>query len=129
MNIEDRLKDLILEKHVSVRAFGQSIGIPNSTLDSILTRGVTNSSAANVYKICNALGINMTALLQGEIIRRGETRQETNNLDEIVGGVKHQLATKSIILDGAALSPVEIKRFNDMLDAGLILIRTTRQQG
>ena len=129
MNIEDRLKDLILEKHASVRAFTQSIGIPNSTLDSILTRGVANSSTANVYKICDALGINMEALVQGQIVRRGETTRETNNLDEIAGGVKHQLDTKSIVLDGVALSPTEIKRFNDMLDAGLILIRTTRQQG
>lgn len=67
MSIEERLKELILHRYHSVREFTISIGMPNSTLESIFKRGIGNSSVTNVIKICKALGISADALADGEI--------------------------------------------------------------
>lgn len=51
------LKRLIEAKSGNIRAFSIDIGIPYSTIRSILTRGVMNSTVDNIFKICKGLGI------------------------------------------------------------------------
>lgn len=68
MIVEEKLKEYILDRYSSIREFSASIGVSNSTINSILTRGVGNSSVANVIKICDALHISADALSQGKII-------------------------------------------------------------
>ena len=38
--IEDKIKNLIVERYGSLVAFSEKIGLPNSTIDSILRRGI-----------------------------------------------------------------------------------------
>lgn len=68
MSVEEKLKQLILDRYKSVREFTQRINMSYSTLDSILKRGVANSSINNVVKICRALDISADALADGKII-------------------------------------------------------------
>lgn len=68
MTVEDRLKDMILEKYGSLRSFTTSIGIPNSTMVSMLRRGVNNAGIDNVLIVCRALGISAEELAQGRIV-------------------------------------------------------------
>lgn len=70
MIIEQKLKELILERYQSVREFTIQHDIPYTTLDSIFRRGVGNSSVNNVIKICKALGISADALAEGKIEKR-----------------------------------------------------------
>ena len=63
MNIEDRLKSLILERYGSVREFTMSINMPYSTFDTILKRGIQNATVSNIIKICEALNISADSLL------------------------------------------------------------------
>ena len=66
-DIEKKLKDYIKEKYGNLNAFCKSIGMPWTTLDSILKRGIDNSSVANILKITSALGISADALAYGRI--------------------------------------------------------------
>ncbi|MEG1523982.1 MAG: S24 family peptidase [Clostridia bacterium] len=70
MAVEQALKNLILAEYKSVRAFSESVGLPYSTIDSIFKRGISNSSVANVLKICRALDIEADALEEGRIERK-----------------------------------------------------------
>jgi len=72
-NSEELLKEEILKNYRSIREFTQNIDIPYSTVDTILKRGVKNSSVDNVIKICNALGISADSLIDGEIVRKTPT--------------------------------------------------------
>ncbi|GAB4272140.1 S24 family peptidase [Thermincola ferriacetica] len=51
------LAELIEKKDYSRRAFAEKTGIPATTLQSILTRGIGRASIDNVIKICKELGI------------------------------------------------------------------------
>lgn len=64
---EKKLKEYIKEKYGSLSAFCKSIGMPWTTLDSILKRGIDNSSIHNILKITSALGISADALANGSI--------------------------------------------------------------
>ena len=62
MTREDYIKRLIAEKGYSVKAFAAHIGIPYSTLRSILSSGVGGASVDNAIRICQGLGITIDAL-------------------------------------------------------------------
>jgi DNA-binding transcriptional regulator YhcF (GntR family) len=66
---------LIKEKgYPSNRAFAEEIGIPPTTLQSMLTRGIGKASVDNVIKICRALGITVDELQ--EMSKKNETEAE-----------------------------------------------------
>ncbi|MTP72906.1 helix-turn-helix domain-containing protein [Turicibacter sanguinis] len=57
MNREQFLKILIESRYPNVKTFSEEIGIPYTTVRSILERGVGNARVDNVIKICKGLGI------------------------------------------------------------------------
>lgn len=68
MTIEEKLKDYILKKYSSMREFTIDIGLPYSTMATILKRGIANSNVNNIIKICQALGISADELAAGNIV-------------------------------------------------------------
>jgi len=56
------LKKLINETGLSMRAFSEKTNIPNTTLFSMLNRGIGNASVDNVIKVCKSLGITVEQL-------------------------------------------------------------------
>jgi molybdenum cofactor biosynthesis enzyme MoaA len=52
----------LIDKRGSRRAFAEEIGLPPTTLQSMLTRGVGRASTDNVIKVCRALGITVEQL-------------------------------------------------------------------
>lgn len=66
--LEDKLKDIIIEKYGSIRRFSFKIDLPYTTVDSILKRGIDNSNVGNVIKICKALDISIDNLLDNKEI-------------------------------------------------------------
>lgn len=76
MSIEEQLRELILSKYASIRAFSIAIDMPYSTLDSIFKRGVENASVSNIIRICNALTISADALAEGTIASKFNTKDE-----------------------------------------------------
>lgn len=66
--LENKLKELIIDKYGSVRQFSLKIDIPYTTVDSILKRGIDNSNVGNVIKMCKALNISIDSLLDSKEI-------------------------------------------------------------
>ena len=62
INREEIIERLIDAKFGSKRQFAESIGLPATTLQSILKRGVGKASIDNVVKICRGLGITIEDL-------------------------------------------------------------------
>lgn len=67
MTLEEKLREMILKRYHSMREFSARIDVPNSTVESILKRGVQNSSVSNVIKLCKGLNISVEALAEGRI--------------------------------------------------------------
>lgn len=63
---EAKIKKKIKEKYGSIRQFAIKVGIPYTTIDSILKRGIINSNVGNVIKICKALDISIEQLIEEE---------------------------------------------------------------
>ena len=54
---EDRLRNLILDKYLSLRQFSIEADIPYSSLMTLLSRGIGGASFDTVVRICKALEI------------------------------------------------------------------------
>ena len=67
MTIEDQLKSIILERYKSVRAFVQEVGIPYTTLDSALKRGLLNAGIGTMTKVFNALDLDVESIQTGAL--------------------------------------------------------------
>lgn len=67
MSVEEQLKQEILSKYKSVRAFTTQFDIPYSTLDSVFKRGVTNAGVGNMIKVFNALDLDIESILSDEL--------------------------------------------------------------
>lgn len=70
MTLEERIKALILTKYRSLRDFvnNSDIGIPYTTIDGMLKRGIFNASIQNVVSLCKTLEINVDELAKGNIV-------------------------------------------------------------
>ncbi|MBE6147434.1 MAG: hypothetical protein E7168_03775 [Firmicutes bacterium] len=66
--LENKIKELIIEKYGSVRNFSFKINIPYTTVDSILKRGIDNSNVGNVIKMCKALNLSIDNLIDNKAI-------------------------------------------------------------
>lgn len=62
--MDDKAKVLakLIDQRGSRRAFAEEAGIPPTTLQSMLQRGVGRASIDNVIKVCKALGITVEQL-------------------------------------------------------------------
>jgi len=59
----------LIDEKGSRRAFAEEIGLPPTTLQSMLTRGIGKASIDNVIKVCKALGVrveDLDALANGD---------------------------------------------------------------
>jgi molybdenum cofactor biosynthesis enzyme MoaA len=62
MDAKAKVLAALIDRKGSRRAFAESIGLPPTTLQSMLTRGVGRASIDNVMKVCRALGITVEQL-------------------------------------------------------------------
>jgi len=92
------LKKLINETGLSMRAFSEKTNIPNTTLYSMLDRGIGNASVDNVIKVCKSLGITVEQL---EEMAENDEHVSTHKL-EIINEFKklNQLETIAAHFDG-----------------------------
>lgn len=58
MNREQKLRNLILDKYMSLRQFAIEADIPYSTLMTLLSRDIGGASFDLVIKICRKIDIN-----------------------------------------------------------------------
>lgn len=125
MTTEEKVKNLILRRYHSIREFSILTEIPYTTLDSILKRGIGNSSVTNVIKICKALDISADALADGEIVsvaRRSTSKNLTELIEikEILSDTKHILThSGELTLDGKPIGKAGVESILDAIDIGV----------
>lgn len=88
MKLEDQLKQMMIEKCGSVRAFSIASDISNSTVDSVLKRGIQNSGVGTVLKIFQFLGVDEKTLVSDRIIMVGEEAEKSPAPSEDSAGEK-----------------------------------------
>lgn len=118
MTIEERLKDLILERYKSIREFTTRIDIPYSTVDSVLKRGIRNSNIITIIRICKALGISADKLAEGEIVYVSDKviipRHDLIEVTDILEDTKAQLIhNNNLTING---KPVDIETVETLVN-------------
>jgi predicted transcriptional regulator len=81
------IRNLIDNSGMSVKAFAAKVGLPYSTLRSILERGIGNASVDNVIKVCRGLGITVEQL--DEIVSEDDTKESME--DDILTKAAHKV--------------------------------------
>lgn len=111
MRIEDDLKQKILEKYKSVRAFTTAVQIPYSTIDSMLKKGLSGTAVSTVIKVCESLNLDVDALVNGKIKEKSpvEENLSTEDKDAILGyKIYRYLVDSGLIDEGQELTPTQI---------------------
>lgn len=125
MTIEEKLKEYILVKYKSIREFTLGAGIPYSTVDAILKRGVMNASIGNILKICSALNISADELANGNIVPV-ENKSEKIDVEKIL--IDYKLNDRIVLeLDGLEMSDDELLLLSDSMEVSIGIIKRRRE--
>lgn len=118
MTLEEMLRQEIIRQHGSVSAFSKAIGLSNSTVDSILSRGLYNAGVGRVMQMFDALGIDTESLAVGRIIYAGTkadpAKKKTPALSEDSAGAISVEALEMMLVQAGFIRPGE-----DLTDADL----------
>lgn len=120
MTIEEQLKEYILARYKSIREFSLVVNMSNSTLDSILRRGIGNSSVSNIIKICKVLRISVDELANGRIVPATvKVDSGLVEVTDILSEVKSQLIyTDGITIDGKPAKKESIESLIKAMEMG-----------
>ena len=117
MAIEDELKEYILSRYQSLKEFSDYADLPNSTVNTILTRGVLNAKVENVIKICKALNISADSLSEGKIEPKFDYVKPSLDIKDIVDDTKTKLS-HALTIDGENVDSKSIESLTQALDIG-----------
>lgn len=125
---EDELKRLIVSRYGSMLNFTKKVGLSNSTVATILTRGIGTASVTNVIKMCKELGISTDKLAYGEIVPI-DGKWKIDSLNEYINTLKAKLSTSDMMLDGEVLKEYEKKLLIGSFENSIDLVRFMRIEG
>lgn len=117
MTIEEELKDYILSRFQSLSEFCNIADVPNSTLSSILTRGLDSANVGNIIKICKTLNISADALADGKIEPKLDYVKTILDVKDIVEDTKFKLA-HAVTIEGRKVDIEVVESLSDTLDIG-----------
>lgn len=100
--LEEKIKNMIIEKYGSIRQFALKIEVPYTTIDSILKRGIDNSNVNNAIKVFKALGLSIDKSLENqELIELNFDNGELYNMTQdnikipVLGVIKAGIAIEA----------------------------------
>lgn len=108
--VEEKLKKLIIERYGSMMAFSKSIGMANSTLATIIERGVNKASVNNIIKICTSLEISADGLAHGKIIniKKNSIQKSIMNIEDIIEDTQKLICgNENIAINGEKMTDME----------------------
>ncbi|MDT8715471.1 helix-turn-helix transcriptional regulator [Clostridium sp. 19966] len=108
MEREQILKKLIQETGLSMKAFSEKAGLPNTTLYSMLERGIGKAAVDNVIKVCRALNITIEDL-ENMVSNPNDTPSEAK--------VRTEIDTIAAHLEGKNVTPQKMKLLEKYIDA------------
>lgn len=117
MTLEEQLKQEIIRQHGSILAFSKTIGIKNSTIDSMLTRGLYNAGVGRVMQIFDALGIDTESLAVGRLIYVDDSKTEKAPAPSEDSAEANKVSFKAI--EQALVSMGWVKPGQDLSDTDL----------
>jgi transcriptional regulator with XRE-family HTH domain len=109
------LDRLIADTGLSKKAFAEKIGIPPTTLRSMLARGVGNASVDNVIKVCKGVGITtdeLEKMANGKFLSKSEMLPELNSKDE--KDIEKELQKMIDSLDSGGYAAFDGQTLDDM---------------
>lgn len=115
MTIENQLRELILLKHGSLREFTFNIGIPYSTLSTILKKGIMTATMSNMVKICNALDIKLDELVAGRIVEN-KPSGILLDVEDILNRAKNNIEYPNVKIDGEIMDESTKKLLINSID-------------
>lgn len=122
---EDELKRLIISRYGTMLNFTKKIGLSNSTVATILNRGIGTASVTNVITICKELGISADSLARGEIVPLDSEKFE-DSLNKYVELLKAKLSTSEMVLDGQVMTENEKRMVIGAFENNVDLVRFMR---
>ena len=131
MTTEQKLIDLIKAKYGNLVKFTSTIEMPNSTLATILKRGIDSASISNIIKICHALEISVDELAKGNIVPIEHTEKDRlmDELPVLMAYInKHREDYADITIDGEPLSNIDWTILINGMQVIIESIRTGRQE-
>ena len=123
MTIEEKLKDLIIDNFGSVNNFSKSIGITNSTVASVLSRGISNASLSTIFKICKELNISADELSKGKIVF---AKTSSANFETLMDTTRKNVIEQGSWLDGKELTVAELNFIFGAVDMAISYTRQNR---
>ena len=129
MSIEEKLREYILSNYKSIREFVKVAGLPYTTMDGILKRGIANASIGNVLKICKALQISADELANGRIVPLSiDDKQNDRDIESIIKYKRQNVEECRLTLDKKKLSPDEYGFILDGMEFSIEMIRKNRKR-
>lgn len=86
MTIEEQLKQEILSKYKSVRAFTTQLQIPYTTLDSVFKRGISKAGIETMLKVFDALDLDIESISEGKLRHRQSETKKIPSTAEAASG-------------------------------------------
>jgi len=127
--VEERLKKLIVERYGSMIAFSKSIGMANSTLATIMERGVNKASINNIIKICEALGISADSLAHGKIVHKKKpSKQDPIPVETAIEEIQENIIKKDLTFNGERMTVEEKENLANAVGLSLeIMMRQNKR--
>lgn len=120
MNVEERLKELIIKQYGTMKDFTDHIGIPNSTFANILRRGVQNANVLTIIKICQALEISTDDLAEGKIVSLKRKAAPPTKIEDLFDNLKQQLLNAdNLTINNESASAAEILSLVNSLEVAM----------
>lgn len=127
MNTEEKLKKMILARYGSILQFSKATGIPNTTLISMLERGLLKTNISTVIGICQELNLSVDELAKGNIVPSGNISTAETTLDGIIQTAVINLQAYEVTMDGIILSDAEKAEIVTVLEIIVELCRRRRK--
>ena len=130
MNVEERLKKMIIQQYGTMKDFTDHIGIPNSTFANILRRGVQNANVLTIIKICQALEISTDDLAEGRIVPLKRPEAQPERIEDLFEELKQKLLNAdNLTINDEQATEAEIMYFVNTLDAALLISKKQKSKG
>lgn len=128
MTIEEQLKQRIIDEYGSVRAFTIQKELTYASVDSILRRGIKNTTWTNIKKFCAAFGITTDGLAQNKIIKVEKKTPTTVKVEDLLDDVKQQIMNgDNLTLDNLPITDFEIMQLVNGIDTAVEVIIKNRR--
>lgn len=132
MSIEEKLKQLILQKYGTMREFSKQIGMSQSTFSTIMSRGIHKASIGNIIKICKALQISADELANNRIVpikKEQSSHVLFSDIPEMLEYMKiNRNEFSDLTIDNKPLSDLEYDTVLNCLTLSIEFVRDLREK-